>query len=43
MFGTTWTFNIELDAAPSRMTFEAVTRAVAREVPFAFTDIPLPE
>jgi hypothetical protein len=43
LFGAAWTFEIELDAVPDRMTFESVTRVITREFPFAFKDIPLPD
>jgi hypothetical protein len=37
----TWT--IEFEAVPSRIVLEALVRGEQREIPFSFTDIPLPE
>jgi hypothetical protein len=43
LWGSSWTYRIDLEQAPARIAFEATTRVVIREAPFEFTNIPLPE
>jgi hypothetical protein len=47
-FGGSWdvgrtSYRLELDAEPARLVLRAVTKHVIREMPYVFTNIPLPE
>jgi hypothetical protein len=37
------TYKLELDRAPEKLMFKAITKVAARELPVAFANIPLPE